>query len=95
MRRRREAPISALERNTSSLLRSCESGQILRRRVESMRVDHPVPEIIEHFRQHKILIGPGVPGMDEYVRISLGQPDEMQRFWRVWDLLPHDPRHSH
>ena len=60
-----------------------------------MRVDHPVPEIIEHFRQHKILIGPGVPGMDEYVRISLGQPDEMQRFWRVWDLLPHDPRHSH
>jgi histidinol-phosphate/aromatic aminotransferase/cobyric acid decarboxylase-like protein len=44
--------------------------------------------IIEHFRQHNILIGRRFPPMDTYIRVSLGTPEEMQSFWRVWDQSP-------
>ena len=53
-----------------------------------MNTHHPVQEVIEHFRQHNILIGRRFPPMDTYIRVSLGTPSEMRAFWRVWDLLP-------
>ena len=53
-----------------------------------MNIQHPAAEVIEHFRQHKVLIGRLFPSMDNYIRVSLGTPDEMQAFWRTWDLLP-------
>ncbi len=45
-------------------------------------------EVIQHFRSSNILIGRPFPPMDTYVRVSLGVPDEMAAFWRVWDTLP-------
>jgi histidinol-phosphate aminotransferase len=45
--------------------------------------------VIEHFRQHNVLIGRRFPDMDKHIRVSLGKPPEMLEFWRVWDLLPH------
>jgi histidinol-phosphate aminotransferase len=45
-------------------------------------------EVIEHLRKHNILIGPKYPALDKYIRVSLGVPQEMQEFWRVWDLMP-------
>ena len=54
-----------------------------------MDTHRPAKQIIEHFRQHNILIGRRFPTMDSHIRVSLGTPPEMLEFWRVWDLLPH------
>jgi histidinol-phosphate aminotransferase len=48
----------------------------------------PPDEVIEHLKKNHILIGPKYPVLDKYIRVSLGTPDEMQAFWRAWDLMP-------
>ena len=48
----------------------------------------PPQQIIEHFQQQRILLGPLVPELPKFVRISLGTRDQMMQFWRVWDALP-------
>jgi hypothetical protein len=48
---------------------------------------HPAKEIIEHYQKNDILLGPEIPGMPNYVRVSFGAPEEMREFWAVWDLL--------
>jgi len=53
-----------------------------------MNTNRPAKEVIEHFRQHGILIGGSFAGMDSYVRVSLGTPSEMRQFWHIWDQLP-------
>jgi len=53
--------------------------------VNPMRPPH---EVIEHLKKNNILIGPQYPVLDQYIRVSLGTPGEMQAFWRVWDLMP-------
>lgn len=45
----------------------------------------PVRQAIEFFRKHNVLIGRPFPPYETHVRISLGTPEEMQAFWRVWD----------
>jgi histidinol-phosphate aminotransferase len=52
-----------------------------------MDTHHPAQEVIRHFHEHKVLIGPRFPAMDSHIRVSLGTPPEMLAFWRVWDLL--------
>jgi histidinol-phosphate aminotransferase len=54
-----------------------------------MNTLHPADEVIEQFRKNNILIGRHFPPMDTYIRISLGLPQEMQAFWKTWDLLPY------
>ncbi len=54
-----------------------------------MNTHRPAEEIIQHFREHNILIGRRFPPMDTYIRVSLGTPDEMAAFWPVWDTLPY------
>ena len=58
-----------------------------------MNTFHPADEVIEHFRQNKILIGRPFPPLNTHIRISLGRPEEMRAFWRAWDSLPY-PKHS-
>jgi histidinol-phosphate aminotransferase len=58
-----------------------------------MNTFHQADEIIEQFRKHNIVIGRHFPPMDTYIRVSLGRPEEMQAFWRTWDLLPY-PRNT-
>jgi histidinol-phosphate aminotransferase len=48
----------------------------------------PPQQVVEHFRSNHILLGPLIPEMSKYVRVSLGKPEEMLEFWRVWDMLP-------
>jgi histidinol-phosphate aminotransferase len=48
----------------------------------------PPNEVIEHLKKNNILIGPKYPILDKYIRVSLGTPNEMQAFWRAWDLMP-------
>jgi histidinol-phosphate aminotransferase len=54
-----------------------------------MNTFHPAEDVIEHFRRNNILIGRSFPAMRTYIRISLGRPDEMRRFWAAWDMLPY------
>ena len=53
-----------------------------------MNTEHPAEEVIGHFRKHNVLVGRQFPPMNDYIRVSLGIPDEMRAFWRVWDMLP-------
>ena len=48
----------------------------------------PAEMIVDHLRQNDVLVGPGIPSMAKYVRVSFGTPAEMREFWRVMDLLP-------
>ncbi len=47
----------------------------------------PVRDLIKHFRQQNVAIGRPFPPMEKFMRVSFGRPEEMQEFWRVWDLL--------
>jgi len=58
-----------------------------------MNTFHPADDVIQSFRKNNILIGRGFPTMSTYIRVSLGRPDEMQRFWQAWDMLPY-PKHT-
>jgi histidinol-phosphate aminotransferase len=60
-----------------------------------MNIQHHAEEVIEHFNQHKILIGRRFPPMDDYIRVSLGTPEEMKAFWQTWDLLPWSKKFMH
>ena len=60
-----------------------------------MNTFHQADEIIEQFRRRKIMIGRHFPPMDTYIRVSLGLPEEMQAFWRIWDLLPYPRNMMH
>jgi histidinol-phosphate aminotransferase len=58
-----------------------------------LNVMRPAAEIREHYRKNNFLLAPPIPAMPTYLRISLGRPEEMREFWRVWDLLgPHPMR---
>ena len=48
----------------------------------------PAVEVIEHFTKNNIALGPPIPSFDDHSRVSLGTPEDMFEFWRVWDLLP-------
>ena len=44
-------------------------------------------EVVEHFRNHGILVSGPFQGFDQNIRVSLGTPADMREFWRVWDLI--------
>jgi histidinol-phosphate aminotransferase len=44
--------------------------------------------VIEHFRKHNVALPRPFPGFDKSIRVSLGTPEDMRAFWRVWDLMP-------
>jgi histidinol-phosphate aminotransferase len=53
-----------------------------------MKTGFPADQAIEHFKKNNVLLGPPVPSMNLHVRVSMGTPNEMREFWRVWGLLP-------
>jgi histidinol-phosphate aminotransferase len=52
-----------------------------------LNVMRPAAQILEHYRKYNLLLAPLIPEMPTYLRISLGKPEEMGEFWRVWDVL--------
>ena len=52
-----------------------------------MDAARPVTEVAKHFKQNGILVGRRFPLMENFVRVSLGRPSEMQQFWKVWDAM--------
>jgi histidinol-phosphate aminotransferase len=53
-----------------------------------IRTHLPGTQVLEHFRKNRVLLGPPIPQMEKYIRVSIGTPEDMREFWRVWDLLP-------
>ena len=56
--------------------------------------DRPATRVIEHFRTNRIAIAGFFPYFAKYIRVSLGTPEEMREFWRVWDLMPRQNKMS-
>jgi histidinol-phosphate aminotransferase len=56
-----------------------------------LNVMRPAVEISEHYTRNNFVLAPLIPSMPNYLRISLGTPEEMHEFWRVWDLLGSHP----
>jgi histidinol-phosphate aminotransferase len=56
-----------------------------------LNVMRPAKEILEHYQKNDFVLPPTIPTMPTYLRISLGSPEEMIEFWRVWDLLGSHP----
>jgi histidinol-phosphate aminotransferase len=52
-----------------------------------MESGHPARQVIDYFARNKIQIGRPFPPMDTRVRVSFGTPEEMKRFWQVWDQM--------
>ncbi|HWZ45766.1 MAG TPA: histidinol-phosphate transaminase [Candidatus Saccharimonadales bacterium] len=48
----------------------------------------PVEEVFAHLQKNNVQIGPPAPEMSKYLRVSLGTPEEMLQFWKIWDLMP-------
>ena len=53
-----------------------------------LNTGRPAVELVEHFRKNSVLVGGPFQPFDKHLRVSLGSPDEMREFWRVWDLMP-------
>jgi histidinol-phosphate aminotransferase len=47
-----------------------------------------VQAILEHFERHHMKLGREFLPMNNHIRVSLGLPEHMERFWTVWDQLP-------
>jgi histidinol-phosphate aminotransferase len=56
-----------------------------------LNVMRPASEISEHYAKNNFVLAPLIPAMPNYLRISLGTPEQMHEFWRVWDLLGSHP----
>jgi histidinol-phosphate aminotransferase len=50
-----------------------------------VKTGKPIRDVISAFRKANVAIGRPFPPMDRYMRISLGMPEEMEIFWKVWD----------
>jgi histidinol-phosphate aminotransferase len=53
-----------------------------------MNAGRPAAPIVEHLSKHNILVPPPFAGFERQLRVSLGTPEDMRTFWRVWDLMP-------
>jgi histidinol-phosphate aminotransferase len=53
-----------------------------------MNVERPVGSVIDHFKKHGVLVGRPFPPLNTFLRVSFGRPQEMKKFWLVWDQLP-------
>ena len=51
-----------------------------------MDAKQPIPQVIEHFKRNNILVGRDFH-YGNWLRVSLGLPQEMTAFWRAWDRI--------
>ena len=53
-----------------------------------LNTGRPAEEVIQHFSRNNVILPAPFSPLKTYVRVSLGTPQDMAEFWRVWDLLP-------
>jgi histidinol-phosphate aminotransferase len=55
-----------------------------------LKTTRPGREVAEQLEEKGILVTSGYVGFDNYIRVSLGLPQDMMEFWRAWDaFMPH------
>lgn len=52
-----------------------------------IKANRDAKEMMTAFRQRAILIGRPFPPMTDYIRVSLGLPEENKAFWQAWDQI--------
>jgi histidinol-phosphate aminotransferase len=52
-----------------------------------LRTPRPGTEVAGQLKEKGILVASGYPGFDDYIRVSLGSPQDMTEFWRAWDAF--------
>ena len=52
-----------------------------------MDVRRPTKQVVDGFRRKNVWIGREFPPLNTYIRVSLGKPEEMKEFWRVYDSM--------
>ena len=52
----------------------------------------PIRDVIGHFRKQNVSIGRPFPRMEQFARVSFGRPNDMDSFWKAWDVLPNMAR---
>jgi histidinol-phosphate aminotransferase len=52
-----------------------------------VKTGRPVKEMMAGFKGENVLIGRPFPPMLDWIRVSLGLPEEMKTFWQVWDQV--------
>jgi histidinol-phosphate aminotransferase len=53
-----------------------------------LETGRPIQTVIDFFAKRLIKVGRPFPPLANLARISLGTPEQMKEFWRVWDELP-------
>lgn len=47
-------------------------------------------DVAKELQEKGVLVGSGYAGFENYIRVSLGLPQDMTEFWRAWDtFMPH------
>ncbi|HXY15065.1 MAG TPA: aminotransferase class I/II-fold pyridoxal phosphate-dependent enzyme [Terriglobales bacterium] len=49
-------------------------------------VRRPTKQVVEYFQTKNVWIGREFPPLSTHIRVSLGRPEEMKEFWRVYDM---------
>ncbi len=52
-----------------------------------LKTGRPAKDMIAGFQQQKVMIGRPFPPMTDYIRVSLGLPEENKSFWTAWDQM--------
>lgn len=52
-----------------------------------IEVNAPVPQVIQAFRREGISVGRRFPGLPGHIRVSLGRPEEMEKFVAAFDRI--------
>ncbi len=52
-----------------------------------LKAGRPAQDVIAAFQENKILIGRPFPPMTNFIRVSLGLPEENSQFWQSWDQI--------
>jgi histidinol-phosphate/aromatic aminotransferase/cobyric acid decarboxylase-like protein len=52
-----------------------------------IKTNRDAKDTMTAFQQRNILIGRPFPPMTDYIRVSLGLPDENKAFWTAWDQI--------
>lgn len=53
-----------------------------------IKASRPAADVVAHFQSNRILLPAPYAGYENYTRVAVGTPAQMQEFWRVWDLMP-------
>jgi histidinol-phosphate aminotransferase len=53
-----------------------------------LETGRPIQTVIDFFAKRLVKVGRPFPPLAKQARISLGTPEQMTEFWRVWDEMP-------